>query len=100
MTESKKEKIKRLLKAHRLEAVDTPRFTHKHPIYKAIVLADLGDDVRIIRFGAQGYGHNYSDKARAAFKSRHAKNIARGAESGAFWSDYFLWTKGWHTRRP
>ena len=97
---TKKQKTNILLKKYRLKDVDSPRMTPSHPIYKAIVLADLGTTVKIIRFGRQGYGHNYSDTARMAFKKRHAKNISRGKVSAAYWADKFLWTEGGKTRRP
>lgn len=43
--------------------------------------------VKIIRFGAQGMGHNYSPEARKSFKARHGKNIAKGKSSAAFWAN-------------
>jgi len=36
-------------------------------------------------------GHNYSDAARKSFKARHAKNIARGKTSAAYWADKVFW---------
>jgi hypothetical protein len=36
-------------------------------------------------------GHNYSPEARKGFKSRHAKNIAKGKMSAAYWSDKAFW---------
>ena len=38
----------------------------------------VGGKIKIIRFGAQGMGHNYSPEARRSFKARHRRNIARG----------------------
>ena len=29
---------------------------------------------------------------RRSFKARHAKNIAKGKSSAAFWADKFLWS--------
>ena len=37
----------------------------------------VGGKIKIIRFGAQGMGHNYSPEARRSFKARHRKNIAK-----------------------
>ena len=45
------------------------------PEKKGMVLAKEGDTIKLIHYGAKGYGHNYSPTARASFKSRHAKNI-------------------------
>jgi hypothetical protein len=55
--------------------------------------------VKLIRFGQQGVagspartGESASDKARrASFKARHAKNIAKGKMSAAFWANREKW---------
>ena len=83
---------KRLLKKHGLKGVNKPKMTPKHPTKKAIVLAKTGKHkLKLIQFGAQGMGHNYSAGARKSFKARHRKNIAKGKSSAAFWADKFLW---------
>ena len=61
------------------------------PEKKGMVLAKEGDAIKLIHYGAKGYGHNYSPTARASFKSRHAKNIKRGKLSAAYWADKVLW---------
>jgi len=66
---------KRLLKKYGLKGVNKPKMTPKHKKSKAIVLAQSGHQLKVIRFGAQGMGHNYSAAARRSFKARHAKNI-------------------------
>ncbi len=86
------ERKKKLLKKHRLKGVNKPKMTPKHKTSKAIVLAQSGHKIKLIRFGAQGMGHNYSAAARKSFKARHRKNIARGKMSAAFWADKFLWS--------
>ena len=58
-----------------------------------------GDKVKLIRFGQQGVsgsprrqGESKADKARrASFKARHAKNIAKGKMSAAWWADKQKW---------
>lgn len=78
-----------------------PKMTPKHPTKKAVVLAKVGNEIKMIRFGAQGYGHNYSAQARKSFKARHSKNIQRGKLSAAYWADRFLWGgPGKSTKRP
>ena len=37
-------------------------------------------------------GHNYSKEARASFKARHGKNIAKGPTSAAWWANKVLWS--------
>jgi hypothetical protein len=85
------ERVKNLLKKHGLAGVNKAKKTPSHPTKKGIVLAKVGDKVRLIRFGDQKMGHNYSaSPARKSFKSRHAKNIAKGKMSAAWWADKTL----------
>ena len=87
-----RERIKKLLDNYDLVSTNKPKKTPSHPTKKGIVLAKVGDKVRLIRFGDQKMGHNYSPEARKAFKTRHAKNIAKGKLSAAFWSDKAFWS--------
>ena len=97
MSEIKK---KKLLRKYGLKGLNKPKMTPKHPTKKAVVLTKLGRKFKLIRFGAQGMGHNYSAGARRAFKARHRKNIARGKSSPAYWADKFLWSKGGRSKNP
>jgi hypothetical protein len=86
------ERVKNLLKKYGLAGVNKAKKTPSHPTKKGIVLAKVGDKVRLIRFGDQKMGHNYSAEARKSFKSRHAKNIAKGKMSAAWWADKTFWS--------
>jgi hypothetical protein len=56
------------------------------------VLAKVGETVKLIRFGQKGVkGSPEGTKRNAAFKARHAKNIAKGKLSAAYWSDRVKW---------
>lgn len=56
------------------------------------VLAKVGDKIKLIRFGQSGVkGSPDGTKRNKAFKARHAKNIAKGKMSAAFWSDRVKW---------
>ena len=46
---------------------------------------------RIIRFGEAGAKTNQSAKQRKAFRDRHAKNIAKGKTSAAYWANKVKW---------
>jgi len=100
MTLTKREKIKRKLKKYRLTATNKPKRTPSHPLKSHVVLAKEGDKVKLIRFGMQGAknkpprkGESDADKAkRKSFKARHAKNIAKGKMSAAFWADRTKWS--------
>ena len=65
------------------------------PEKKKMVLAKEGDKVKLIHFGDSSMGHNYSPEARASFKARHGKNIAKGKMSAAYWADRTKWEMSW-----
>ena len=83
----------------RFEGYNKPKRTPKHPEKSHAVLAKEGDKVRLIRFGQQGVsgspyrkGESAADRARRkAFKARHAKNIAKGKMSAAYWANKVKW---------
>jgi len=75
-----------------------PKRTPKHPTKSHVVVAKEGDKVKTIRFGQQGVSGAGSspktDKEKArqkSFKARHAKNIAKGKMSAAYWADKVKW---------
>lgn len=75
-----------------------PKATPNHPTKSHVVVAKVGDKVKTIRFGQQGVkgaGANpktASEKARKrSFEARHAKNIAKGKMSAAYWADKVKW---------
>lgn len=56
------------------------------------VLAKEGSQVKLIRFGQQGVQGSPDGSARnKAFKARHAKNIAKGKMSAAYWANKVKW---------
>ena len=91
-----KEKLKR----YGLSGYNKPKRTPSHPTKSHVVLAKEGDTIKLIRFGMQGAknkpprkGESEADKAkRKSFKARHAKNIAKGKMSAAFWADRTKWS--------
>jgi hypothetical protein len=75
-----------------------PKRTPNHPTKSHVVVAKSGTEVKTIRFGQQGVqgaGANpttASEKARKkSFEARHAKNIAKGKMSAAYWADKVKW---------
>ena len=77
-----------------------PKRTPNHPTKSHVVVAKSGDQIKTIRFGQQGAntkpprkGESAADKAkRKSFKARHAKNIAKGKMSAAYWADRTKWS--------
>ena len=83
-----------------LSGYNKPKRTPKHPKKSHVVLAKEGEKVKLIRFGQQGARTAGKPKAgeseamkkkRASFKARHAKNIAKGKMSAAFWANKVKW---------
>lgn len=75
-----------------------PKRTPSNPKKSHAVLAKEGDQVKLIRFGQQGvtgagkHPKTAAEKARrASFKARHAKNIAKGKMSAAYWANKVKW---------
>ena len=86
-------------RGERFAGYNKPKRTPNHPDKSHAVLAKEGDQVKLIRFGQQGVsgspardGESAAAKARrAAFKARHAQNIAKGKMSAAYWADKVKW---------
>ena len=99
MATTKKDKIEAAVKRAGVEGPNKPKRTPTHPTKSHIVVAVEGDKVKTIRFGQQNVtgspprkGESEADKARRkSFKARHAKNIAKGKMSAAWWSSREKW---------
>ena len=83
-----------------VDGYNKPKRTPKHDTKSHVVVAKEGDEIKTIRFGEQGASTAGKPKAgeseamkkkRASFKARHAKNIAKGKMSAAYWSDRIKW---------
>ena len=100
-----REKDPRLKRAG-VSGFNKPKRTPSHPTKSHIVVAKVGDKIKTIRFGQQGKkvgtvkgtagkpkkGESARMKAkRKSFKARHAKNIAKGKMSAAWWADKVKW---------
>jgi len=84
-------KDSRLAKAG-VSGYNKPKKTPNHPTKSHVVVAKEGDKVKTIRFGQQGVSGSPDGSARnEAFKARHAKNIAKGKMSAAYWADRTKW---------
>ena len=91
---------KSLLKKHGLSGVNKPKRTPGHKSKSHMVLAQEGHTIKLIRFGQKGAKTAGKPKAgesdrmkakRKSFKARHAKNIAKGKMSAAYWADKVKW---------
>lgn len=91
---------KSLLKRAGVRGYNKPKRTPRHKTKSHIVVAKVGHTVKTIRFGQQGAktagkpkpGESEAMKRkRASFKARHAKNIAKGKMSAAYWANLVKW---------
>ena len=88
-----------MLDKNGLSGVNQPKATPSHPTKSHVVLAKEGDKTKLIRFGQQGVSgspkkEGESDAYRSRrerFKTRHAKNIAKGKMSAAYWANKVKW---------
>lgn len=86
------------LKRAGVSGYNKPKRTPGHPTKSHVVVAKSGSQTKTIRFGQQGVSgagkspKSASQKARRkSFKARHAKNIARGPMSAAYWANKVKW---------
>ena len=94
-----KKKDSRLKRAG-VAGFNKPKRTPGHAKKSHIVVAKVGSKIKTIRFGQQGAKTAGKPKAgestamrkkRASFKARHAKKIAKGKMSAAYWADKVKW---------
>lgn len=90
--------LKAILERIGVSGYNQPKRTPNHATKSHVVVAKVGDKVKTIRFGQQGVsgaGKNPQSasekKRRKSFKARHAKNIAKGKMSAAFWANREKW---------
>jgi hypothetical protein len=91
-------KKKSLLTRIGVSGYNKPKRTPNHPTKSHVVVAKSGDKVKTIRYGQQGVrGAGSNPKSakqkarRKSFKARHAKNIAKGVMSAAYWANKSKW---------
>lgn len=92
-------KVKSKMKDLGLSGVNKPKRTPSHPTKSHVVMASEDGKYKTIRFGQQGVSGSppkkgeseAAKKRRASFKARHAKNIAKGKMSAAYWADKAKW---------
>ena len=100
MARKKGKKRDSRLKRAGVSGFNKPKRTPGHPKKSHIVVAKVGSKIKTIRLGQKGAktagkpkaGESAAMKAkRKSFKARHAKNIARGKMSAAYWADKVKW---------
>ena len=80
------------LKRAGVAGFNKPKRTPNHPTKSHVVVARSNGEVKTIRFGQQGVtGDRKPTPRQASFKARHAKNIAKGPMSAAYWADKVKW---------
>jgi|TARA_R100000458_G_scaffold57264_1_gene63200 hypothetical protein len=83
-------------RGERFSGYNKPKRTPNAKKSHAVLIKDNGKD-RLIRFGQQGVttaGKKTDAKSNArrrSFRARHAKNIAKGKTSAAYWANKVKW---------
>ena len=97
MTGHGKKKDPRLARAG-VSGFNKPKATPSDPKHSHVVVAKSNGKIKTIHFGQHGVrgagkhpSSEHEKKRRAAFKARHAKNIARGPLSAAYWANKVKW---------
>jgi hypothetical protein len=89
-----------IMKKLGLQGFNKPKRTPSHPKKSHVVMSKEGDKTKLIRFGEQGASVAGKPKAgesermkakRKSFKARHARNIAKGKMSAAWWASKVKW---------
>ena len=84
-------------RGERFSGYNKPKRTPNAKKSHAVLIKDNGKD-RLIRFGQQGVTTAGSKKdaksnaRRKSFRARHARNIAKGKTSAAYWANKVKWT--------
>jgi hypothetical protein len=79
-------------RGEKFSGYNKPKRTPSNPTKSHAVLAKEGEKIKLIRFGQPGVKTNQTVGQREAFESRHAKNIAKGKMSAAWWSSKEKWS--------
>ena len=83
-----------------VKGLNKPKRTPNHPKKSHVVVTNCNGKIKTIRFGEQGASTAGKPKAgegsrmkakRKSFKARHAKNIAKGKCSAAYWANKVKW---------
>ena len=80
-----------------VSGLNKPKRTPGHPTKSHVVVTNCKGKIKTIRFGQQGVstaGKKTDAKSKArrkSFKARHAKNIAKGQCSAAYWANKVKW---------
>ena len=83
-------------RGERFSGYNKPKRTPGKSKSHAVLIKDGGKD-RLIRFGQSGVSgagkrtDARSNARRKSFKARHAKNIAKGKTSAAYWANKVKW---------
>lgn len=88
-------------RGERYPGFNKPKTAPEGDKHKRVVLAKKGDQLKVVRYGARGYGHNYSDAARKSYLARSAG--IKGTDdnfSANHWARKDLWGKNSTVKNP
>lgn len=74
-------------------ACNKPKTDRSDSGKKKVVKACKDGKEKLIRYGADGYKHNYSKEAKKSFRARHKCDSANDKLSARYWACKDLWGK-------
>lgn len=83
-------------RGEQFEGFNKPKRNTSGSQHKEVVLAKKGDQIKLVRYGHKGYGHNYSEEAR---KNYLARSAGIRDESGSLTKDDKFSANYWARRR-
>jgi len=100
MSKRRKNRVSRKRRKSRKSRMKCNRVKRSYrPGKKFMVKACSRGREKLIHFGATGYGHNYSKKARKSYRARHRCKTAKNKLTARYWSCKHSWSKGGSRRR-
>lgn len=76
---------------------NTPTRSNREGKKKMVKACENGQE-KLVHYGADGYDHNYSAKAKKSFRARHKCDQSKSKLSAQYWACKDLWPKnkkGW-----
>ena len=97
MSKRRKNRVSRKRRKSRMKCNRVKR--SYRPGKKFMVKACSRGREKLIHFGAKGYGHNYSKKARRSYRARHRCKTAKNKLTARYWSCKHSWSRGGSRKR-
>ncbi len=87
-------------RGQKFSGFNKPKIAPAGDSHKRVVLAKKGEEIKVVRYGARGYGHNYSAEARKSYLARSGGIKGKDDKFSAnHWARKDLWGKNSTVRK-